>query len=386
MSHVADTESTLLAHLEFLYGPASGSVLEDLLELMHNHRGHLDQGRRRHLTEKDAVLITYGDMVRHEDQSPLATLGEFLADHVGELINTVHILPFCPYSSDDGFSVVDYVEVDPALGDWGDVERMRGSFRLMFDAVLNHISASSEWFSGFRNGDEAYRDFFTVVDPATDLSAVFRPRELPLLTEVETAEGPRHVWTTFSPDQIDLNYRNPRVALAAIDVLLTYVAHGADVIRLDAVTFLWKEPGTSCIHLPQTHRLIQLFRSVLNAVAPWVIIITETNVPHDENVSYFGDGTNEADLVYNFALPPLTLHAFHTGDASVLSQWADGMRAPSTETSFSTSSPPTTASGSAEPGDTCLMPTSRQWPTGSRNWVGTCRIGRPRTEGGFHTS
>jgi sucrose phosphorylase len=142
------------------------------------------------------------------------------------------------------------------------------------------------------------------------------------------------VWTTFSTDQIDLNYRNPSVLLAAIEVLLTYVARGADVIRLDAVTFLWKELGTSCIHLPETHRIIQLFRSVLNAVAPAVLLITETNVPHEENVSYFGDGTNEADLVYNFALPPLTLHAFHTADASVLSEWADGMRAPSEITTF----------------------------------------------------
>jgi sucrose phosphorylase len=279
-------------------------------------------------------LITYGDMVREPDRPPLASLGDFLEAHVGDVMNTIHILPFYPYSSDDGFSVIDYLEVDPALGEWDHVERMRHSFRLMFDAVLNHISASSEWFAGFRNGDAAYRDFFTVVDPATDLSAVFRPRELPLLTEVETAMGPRHVWTTFSPDQIDLNYANPAVLLAAIEVLLTYVAHGADVIRLDAVTFLWKEPGTACIHLPQTHRIIQLFRSVLNAVAPSVIIITETNVPHEENVSYFGDGSNEADLVYNFALPPLTLHAFQTADATALTEWANGMRAPSDTTTF----------------------------------------------------
>ena len=328
-----DIESILLAHLEFLYGPDAGSALETLLELMQSVEGRLDQGRRQ-LTEKDVALITYGDMVQAVGRSPLASLGEFLVEHVGDVINTVHMLPFYPYSSDDGFSVVNYLEVDPALGDWRDVERMRRSFHLMFDAVLNHISASSEWFTGFLNGDESYRDFFTVVDPATDLSAVFRPRELPLLTQAETATGPRYVWTSFGPDQIDLNYRSPAVLLAAIEVLLTYVAHGADVIRLDAVAFLWKELGTSCIHLPQTHRIIQLLRSVLNAVAPGVIIITETNVPHEENVSYFGDGTNEADLVYNFALPPLTLHAFHTGDTSVLSDWADGMRAPTATNTF----------------------------------------------------
>ncbi len=331
---VADIESTLLAHLEFLYGPDAESVLDDLLRLMRSFEGRLDVGPRRQLTEKDAVLITYGDMVTEAGRSPLESLGDFLTGHVAEVINTVHILPFYPYSSDDGFSVIDYSEVDPALGGWGDVESMRLSFHLMFDAVLNHISASSEWFEGFLKGDPRYRDFFTVVEPDADVSEVFRPRELPLLTEVDTASGPRHVWTTFSADQIDLNYRNPAVLLATIEVLLTYVARGADAIRLDAVTFLWKELGTSCIHLPQTHHIIQLFRSVVNVVAPAVILITETNAPHAENVSYFGDGTDEADLVYNFALPPLTLHAFHTGDASVLSEWADGMRAPSETTTF----------------------------------------------------
>ncbi len=331
---MTEIEATLLAHLQFLYGPDAEPVLRDLLRLMRSYEGRLAAARQRRLTEKDVALITYGDMVRDGEQSPLATLGDFLTTHISDALNTVHILPFYPYSTDDGFSVIDYLEVDPALGEWDDVERMGGTFHLMFDAVLNHISAQSEWFQGFRNGDETYRDFFTVVDPATDLSDVFRPRELPLLTEVDTADGPQHVWTTFSADQIDLNYRNPAVLLAAIEVLLTYVAHGADVIRLDAVAFLWKEPGTSCIHLPQTHRIVQLLRSVLDAEAPGVILITETNVPHEENVSYFGDGTNEADLVYNFALPPLTLHAFHTGDASVLSEWADGMRAPSDTTTF----------------------------------------------------
>lgn len=331
---MADAESVLRQHLEFLYGADAGRVLKRVVDLMRSYEGRLGQGLRRDLTEKDVALITYGDMVHEKGRPPLASLGEFLAQHVADVVNTIHILPFYPYSSDDGFSVIDYFEVDPALGTWRDVENIRRPFLLMFDAVLNHISASSEWFTAFRNGDERYRDFFTVVDPECDVSNVFRPRELPLLTEVDTPDGPRHVWTTFSPDQIDLNYRDPAVLLASLDVLLSYVEHGADVLRLDAVTFLWKELGTSCIHLPQTHRIIQLWRSVLNEVAPGVVAITETNVPHLENVSYFGDGSNEADLVYNFALPPLTLHAFHSGDASVLSEWAAGMRAPSTTTTF----------------------------------------------------
>lgn len=331
---MAENTSKLLEQLEFLYGADAEPVLDDLLRLMRSYSGRISPRPARSLSERDAVLITYGDMVSEPGRTPLASLSEFLTDSIADVVNTIHILPFYPYSSDDGFSVIDYVEVDPALGDWDDLRRMRETFRLMFDAVVNHISAQSSWFAGFRDGDEKYSDYFTVVSPDVDTTSVFRPRELPLLTAFDTTVGEKHVWTTFSADQIDLNYGNPAVLLAAVEVMLTYAERGADVIRLDAIAFIWKEVGTSCIHLPQTHRIIQLFRSVLDVVAPSVVLITETNVPHPENVSYFGDGTNEANLVYNFALPPLALHAFHTGDATVLSRWAAAMEAPSPSTTF----------------------------------------------------
>lgn len=331
---MSDAESTLLGQLEFLYGAEAERVLDDLMVLMRSFAGRINTRPRAPLTQKDAVLITYADMVREPGRPPLASLHEFLSDHVSDVVGTVHLLPFYPYSSDDGFSVIDYLEVDPDSGSWDDVARMRADFGLMFDAVVNHISAESRWFNGFLAGEPPYDNYFTVASPDADLSSVFRPRELPLLTEVTTPSGTQHVWTTFSADQVDLNYGNPAVLLAVVDVLLSYVERGADVIRLDAIAFIWKELGTSCVHLPETHCIIQLLRTVLDDVAPWVLMITETNVPHPENVSYFGDGTNEADLVYNFALPPLTLNAFHTGDASVLSGWASGLSAPSDSTTF----------------------------------------------------
>ena len=206
--------------------------------------------------------------------------------------------------------------------------RVGKNFHLMFDGVINHISAQSEWFKAFLHDDPKYRDYFIVVDGKPDLSQVVRPRALPLLTEFTTPSGVKKVWTTFSADQIDLNYANPDVLLDIIDVLLFYVAQGAELIRLDAIAYLWKEIGTSCLHLPQTHRVIQLLRAILDEVAPHVALITETNVPHQDNISYFGDGHNEAQLVYNFALPPLTLHTFHTGDASALTQWAASLERP----------------------------------------------------------
>jgi sucrose phosphorylase len=124
------------------------------------------------------------------------------------------------------------------------------------------------------------------------------------------------------------------VLLEIIDTLLFYVAHGAQLIRLDAIAYLWKEIGTSCIHLPETHLVIQLFRAVLDVVAPQVLLITETNVPHQDNISYFGNGHDEAQLVYNFALPPLVLHTLHTGNSRVLCSWANGLTLPSSATTF----------------------------------------------------
>ena len=237
------------------------------------------------------------------------------------------------------FSVIDYRAVDPNLGEWENVAEIGDKFRLMFDAVINHISAESDWFQGFLRDEIPYREFFTIVEPGTDLSQVFRPRALPLLTPVQQDSndgGPveRLVWTTFSADQIDLNYRSPDLLLDVLELLLFYISQGAQFIRLDAIAFIWKEIGTSCIHLPQAHRLIQLKRKVLDQVAPGVALITETNVPHEDNVSYFGDGTNEAQMVYNFSLPPLTLHAFHTGNAQTISRWAESLSLPSDQVTF----------------------------------------------------
>lgn len=211
---------------------------------------------------------------------------------------------------------------------------MRDDFHLMFDGVINHISSQSEWFNGFLRDDPRYRDYFITVEDSPDLSQVVRPRALPLLTTFKTASGEKKVWTTFSGDQIDLNFKNPDVLLQILDVLLMYAARGAAFFRLDAIAYLWKEIGTACIHLPQTHHIIQFLRAALDETAPHVHLITETNVPHTDNVSYFGDGTNEAQLIYNFALPPLTLHAFHTGNARVLSDWAETLATPSDKTTF----------------------------------------------------
>jgi sucrose phosphorylase len=210
----------------------------------------------------------------------------------------------------------------------------------MFDAVVNHVSRKSEWFQRFVAGDPAYEPWFIAIEPGTDLSDVVRPRVHPLLTPIETAAGEKAVWTTFSDDQIDLNYAHPPVLLKIIEILLFYVEMGAQLIRLDAIAYLWKTAGTPCIHLEETHRVIKLMRCVLDAVAPSIILITETNVPHKENVSYFGrplpgtSRTDQAQMVYQFPLPPLVMHSILSGSARALSEWASGLEQPPGEAAF----------------------------------------------------
>ena len=328
------THTSLHNKVAFLYGEdRADDIVARLLALLPDDTlspidSHLP------VSEQDVILITYGDMVKGEGESALATQHRFLKETVSDIINTIHILPFYPYTSDDGFSVVDYYAVNPDVGDWEDVQAMGQDFQLMFDAVLNHISSESEWFQGFLRGEAPYKDYFVTVDPSTDLSAVVRPRALPLLTPVQTSEGEQHVWTTFSEDQIDLNIMNPDMLIEMVKILLFYVEKGAKFIRLDAIAFLWKEIGTSSIHLPQTHTVIQIMRELLNEVAPDVVLITETNVPHKENISYFGDGTNEAQMVYQFPLPPLVLHTLTTGDATALTEWASALERVSDSTTF----------------------------------------------------
>jgi glucosylglycerate phosphorylase len=279
------------------------------------------------ISERDVLLITYPDQVQQAGQPPLQTLHSFLERHGASLITAVHLLPFFPSSSDDGFSVTDYLAVEPAYGTWQDVTRYAGRYRLMVDAVLNHTSARSPWFQGFSRGEAPWRDYFVTPDPQADWSHVIRPRATPLFTAFDSGRGPLPVWTTFSADQVDLNYANPDVLLEMVTVLLEYLRRGAQWIRLDAVGYLWKEAGSTCLHLPQTHRIVRLLRAILDRLAPWARLITETNVPHIDNVAYFGAG-DEAHMVYQFSLAPLVVHALLAGDAGALTDWATGLTKP----------------------------------------------------------
>ena len=313
--------------LAFLYGEAQApSIIRHIRRLVDTHTQLRDTAiAENHLTQRDwshsdVLLITYGDSIQAPAERPLQTLKHFIDGNLREAFSFVHLLPFYPWSSDGGFSVTDFRAVHNELGAWQDIAALGEHFKLVFDVVLNHCSRENLWFVDYIFGEEPACHYFIEVDPKENLSMVTRPRSTPVLTKVRTHRGMKHVWATFSNDQIDLNYANPTVLLEFIDIILYYIRRGARMLRLDAVAYLWKQIGSNCIHLPQTHEVIKLFRDVLALVEPGVWILTETNVPHQENISYFGQG-DEAHLVYQFSLPPLLLHALYSGDTGYFSAW-----------------------------------------------------------------
>ncbi|MBN1851927.1 MAG: DUF3459 domain-containing protein [Pirellulales bacterium] len=323
--------------LERLYGDRAGdyvarirSLLDRFLAMPPRH----DMGLRPLWSERDVMLITYGDQVQSQGTPSLAVLHQFLLENrLDQYLNTIHLLPFFPYSSGDNFSVIDYWSVDPNLGTWNDVKRLGQKFSLAFDLVLNHVSRKSAWFQAYLSGEAPYDRFFIEIDPEADLSTITRPRSHPLRTVYKTRHGRRGLWTTFSEDQLDLNFSEPEVLFRMIEVLLEYIRHGARIIRLDAIAYLWKEIGTDCIHLEQTHEIVKLMRDILDEVAPDVLLLTETNVPHHENILYFGDG-DEARLVYQFTLPPLLVDSFLNEDATILTEWIEGIETTPSGTTF----------------------------------------------------
>lgn len=324
------TKNRLERHFNVIYGKQRVKECIKRVEKLISDYGLEPQNGESKLlwSHLDHILITYGDMVQRaesDQESNLKSLHRFLKEELSSVVSTVHILPFFPSSSDDGFSVIDYRRVDETLGDWKDITDMSEDFRIMGDLVMNHTSRYSEWFRSFIRREKPYVDYFIEMDPETDLSAVTRPRMSQLLTPIQTDDGEKYVWTTFSNDQIDLNFANPDVLFEYLDIFFYYISKGLSVIRLDAVAFIWKEIGTRSIHLKQTHEIVKLMRTLVNSYSPETTIITETNVPHKENISYFGMG-DETHMVYQFSLPPLLLHAIFTENSFYLREWIRSLK------------------------------------------------------------
>ncbi len=333
------SKSRIQDKLVFLYGKSKGMrAFNDLVKNLEDFITNNTQDFKKGFNEKDIILITYGDMIKNKKR-PLQILNAFAKRYLKKKINTIHILPFFEYYSDRGFSITDYKKIDSRFGCWEDIKELNKNFKLMFDLVLNHTSDKHYWFQEFLKGNPKFQNYFIWFNkdslPKEEvLKKVFRPRAAPLLTKYITAKGEKYVWTTFPLNQVDLNFKNEVVLFEIIDTMLFYIKKGANIIRLDAIAFVWKELGTNCVHLKQAHVIVQLLRDILDAVAPNVSIITETNVPHKENIAYFGDGENEAQMVYNFSLPPLVINSIHTGSSMNLSKWANNLETKSNETTF----------------------------------------------------
>ncbi|GAB1481821.1 hypothetical protein MASR2M78_06360 [Treponema sp.] len=294
--------------LSTIYGtdaPRALSLVSSLQEgWRKSHSGSaLAERSNKKVDRHDIVLITYADSIRRPGEAPLKSLKNFLNEKAPGVVNTVHLLPLNPATSDDGFSVSNYMELDPELGSWDDLRSLSFDKSIMLDAVINHSSVSNPWFKAFLDGDERYANHYTRYVEGADYSLVVRPRTSPLFTEFQGKGGPVKVWTTFSADQVDLNFAEPQVLVDVLEVLLFYASQGARFIRLDAVGFIWKELGTSCMHLPEAHAIIKVARLVLQEFYPDIALISETNVPYAENISYFGSG-DESALVYQFPCRP----------------------------------------------------------------------------------
>lgn len=316
--------------IEFIYADialdtGADYLATDLLKIMRlDEICHPQRPYHNNWSEKDTILITYGDSIRATDEKPLKTLHRFLKDHSENIFRNVHILPFCPSSSDGGFAIVDFSAVDKELGDWTDIQTIAADYGLMADLVINHCSSENQWFKRYMRGESPGKGFFLEADPKQNFSDVVRPRTSELLRETQTSDGIKHVWCTFSHDQIDLNFRNPAVLKEMVMIIRHYLDMGVRIFRLDAVAFLWKKSGTPCINLEETHEVIRLLRALIEHAQPDAVIITETNIPNRENLAYFGN-CNEAHCIYNFSLPPLLLNTLVTGDCKYLKQWMMSM-------------------------------------------------------------
>ncbi|MCC5890196.1 MAG: alpha-amylase [Alkalibacterium sp.] len=333
MKQTESLKPAIEKHLKAIYSDAYQAYFTEQLNQVVEKWSALEH-QTKPLTEENVYLITYGDSIYEADQAPLSTLHHFLKEEAEGMITDVHLLPMFPYTSDDGFSVLDYREINPDLGSWSDIEEFSKDFRLMFDFVANHMSKSSDWFQRFLADDEKYKHYFFEKEENFDTSNVVRPRTSPIFHSYKGEKGEKTVWTTFSEDQVDVNFNHFPVLVEMTEILLEYIHKGASSVRLDAIGFIWKQSGSSCIHLEQAHEIIKLWNTVTSVIDPEVQIITETNVPHKENISYFGNGKDEAHMVYQFTLPPLVQYSFAKNNAEKLSNWAKTIEKVSNQSTY----------------------------------------------------
>ena len=276
------------------------------------------------ISEKTSLIICYGDVVYSNEKGSIKVFQSFFQKNLKKYFDTIHFLPFYPSSSDSGFAVKDHYKIEKRIGNWSDLKRISKYNNIMADIVINHSSARGLWFKNFLKRKKPGRDYFLTVNSKFNTSKVVRPRDHKLLKKIKIFDKSDYLWRTFSPDQIDLNFKNPSVLLRFIKIMIHLINNGITIFRLDAIAYLWKENGTKCINLRQTHEIIKLLRIISNYLNVETVIITETNLPENENLSYFGN-SDEANWIYNFSLPPLLIHALLFENNSYLNKWSKNL-------------------------------------------------------------
>ena len=273
------------------------------------------------ISEKTSLVICYGDNINSNQKSSIQVFQNFFKKNLNKYFNAIHFLPFYPSSSDSGFAVKDHYKIEKRIGNWSDIKKISKSNQVMADIVINHASARGLWFKNFLKKKRPGKDYFLTVNSKFNTSKVVRPRDHKLLKKIDIFKKSDYLWRTFSADQIDLDFSNPSVLLRFIKIMIHLVNNGVTIFRLDAIAYLWKKNGTNCINLKQTHEIVKLLRLISNLLNVETIIITETNLPEKENLSYFGKN-DEANWIYNFSLPPLLIHAFLFENSSYLNKWS----------------------------------------------------------------
>ena len=320
-----ELEKRVYQHINRIYkGNLDTDAINQLSKNLFEYVVASEQYLPKHITEpgtawseSTSVLITYADTIADNNNLPIKSIHNFMKSCCSDIFDIVHILPFFPSSSDKGFAVMDYYAIYHRFGNWEDILNISKDFGVMADVVINHGSSKGQWFKNFIRGRGKGYNYFLNFDEKFDTSKVVRPRTSDLLNPFKTSDGTKYVWSTFSKDQVDYNFSKPEVLYEFVLIIIYYLSKGISVFRFDAVAFIWKKIGTSCINLEKTHEIVRLFRTLLTFLSPKSILVTETNTPARENVSYFGNA-NEAHWIYNFSLPPILIYSILSGDSSYI--------------------------------------------------------------------
>ena len=275
--------------------------------------------------ENKVMLITYSDSMGNN----LRDLKYVLDRYFSKAIGGIHILPFFPSSGDRGFAPMDYHKVDSNFGDWNDVEKLAENYYLMFDYMINHISAKSEYYKDFLKNKDAsaykdlfirYKDFWANGEPTQEeVDVIYKRKPKAPYADANFADGTTEkVWCTFDEEQIDINCKSETAKKFIRDNLTCLCKHGAALIRLDAFAYATKKAGTSCFFIePDVWKLLNECDDILK---PYQVEL----LPEIHEHYTMQKKIEEKDYyVYDFALPMLLINALYYGNTQYLKHWLE---------------------------------------------------------------